>query len=129
MVSGGSNAEMADVTEAYGAARELLDRAEEDAARIRHDADRYRQQREQEAELLVAKARRLLAVAEQKAVVIGQTPAEAQVIDLDDPPDPARAGRGSSAVSTEDAGSPTGLDRMLKTAISRAFEGSFTFGP
>ena len=92
MVSGGSNAEMAAVTEAYGAARELLDRAEEDAARIRYDADRYRQQREQEAELLVAKARRLLAVAEQKAVVIGQTPAEAQVIDLDDPPDPARGG-------------------------------------
>jgi hypothetical protein len=120
---------MADVTEAYGAARELLDRAEEDAARIRHDADRYRQQREQEAELLVAKARRLLAVAEQKAVVIGQTPAEAQVIDLDDPPDPARGGRGSSAVGTEDAGSPTGLDRMLMSAISRAFEGSFTFGP
>ena len=129
MVSGGSNAEMADVTEAYGAARELLDRAEEDAARIRHDADRYRQQREQEAELLVAKARRLLAVAEQKAVVIGQTPAEAQVIDLDGPPDPTRGGPVASARGAEDADAPTGLDRMLQSAISRAFEGSFTVGP
>ena len=121
MVSG-SNAEVAAVTEAYASARELLERAEEDAAQIRFDADRYRQQREQEAELLVAKARRLLAVAEQKAVVIGQTPVETQLIDLGDRPaaDPAE---------DEDASLPTGLDRMLKSAISRAFEGSFTFGP
>ena len=52
------------VSEAYAAARELLRQAEEDAARIRADADRYRRQREQEAELLVGKARRLLTMAE-----------------------------------------------------------------
>jgi hypothetical protein len=52
------------MSETYGAARELIVRAEEDAARIRAEADRYRRQREQEAELLVAKARRLLEVAE-----------------------------------------------------------------
>jgi hypothetical protein len=108
------------VTEAYGAARELLDRAEEDAARIRSDADRYRRQREQEAELLVAKARRLLTVAEQKAVVIGQTPRAPGIIDLT--AEEALDHRSADAIL------PTGLDRMLRSAIARAFDASYQIG-
>lgn len=60
--------------EAYSTARELLLRAEEDAAQIRVAADRYVRQREQEAGLLIAKARRLLAVAEERAAAIDATP-------------------------------------------------------
>jgi vacuolar-type H+-ATPase subunit H len=66
------------VSEAYGTARELLRQAEEDAAQIRADADRYRRQREQEAELIVGKARRLLEMAEGR--VAAPKPV---VIDLD----------------------------------------------
>jgi hypothetical protein len=110
--------EAAAMSEAYGAARELLDRAEEDAARIRSDADRYRRQREQEAELLVAKARRLLAIAEQKAIVIGQTPGGPRVIDLTAAAAPSR--------ESVDAIVPTGLDGMLRSAIARAFDSSYT---
>jgi hypothetical protein len=113
--------EAAAVTEAYGAARELLDRAEEDAARSRSDADRYRRQREQEAELLVAKARRLLSVAEQKAVVIGQTPRAPRVIDL--------AAEQAPDHGSADAIVPTGLDSMLRSAITRAFDTSYRLGP
>jgi hypothetical protein len=68
------------VTEAYSAARELLRQAEEDAARMRADADRYVRQREQEAGLLVAKARRLLAMAEQRAIDLRPV-----VVDVDAP--------------------------------------------
>ncbi len=105
------------MTEAYGAARELIDRAEEDAARIRSDADRYRRQREQEAELLVAKARRLLAIAEQKAVLIGQTPRAPRVIDL--------TAEGAPSHEPVDTLVPTGLDSMLRSAIARAFDSSY----
>ena len=73
------------MSEAFTTARELLGRAEEDAARVRAEADRYVRQREQEAEMIVAKARRLLAMAEQKAALIAATPAPT-VIDLDAPP-------------------------------------------
>jgi hypothetical protein len=124
--------EALEVSEAYGAARALLERAEADAARIRLDADRYRRQREQEAELLVAKARRLLAVAEQRAASMGraqvpphvppraEVPEAPGVIDLTrlDPPD-----REAAEVVV-----PTGLDRMLQSAIARAFDGSFHLG-
>ncbi len=58
------------VGEAYAAARELLRRAEDDATRVRADADRYLRQRQLEAELVVAKARRLLAIAEERAAAI-----------------------------------------------------------
>jgi hypothetical protein len=111
------------VTEAYSAARELLERAEQDAARIRSEADRYRRQREQEAELLVAKARRLLEMAEARAATIAAPPAvgataEPAVVDL-------------AGLETADGDAPvvpTGLDRMLRSAITRAFDGSFHFG-
>jgi hypothetical protein len=116
------------VSEAYGAARELLERAEQDAAQIRAEADRYRRQREQEAELLVAKARRLLAVAEQRAASLGQArvpPAPAQadgpaVIDL------VSLEAGDAEVA--DLMVPTELDQMLQSAIARAFDGSFHLG-
>jgi len=118
------------VSETYGAARELLERAEADAERIRADADRYRRQREQEAELLVAKARRLLAVAEQRAASISQTPAprtaapadHSQVVDL------GAAEAAEAAARAVGAPVPTGLDRMLQAAIARAFDSSFHLG-
>jgi len=119
-VAGGASTGASGVTEAYGAARDLLDRAAEDAARIRSDADRYHRQREQEAELLVAKARRLLTIAEQKAVVIGQTPHAPRVIELSAIDAPTR--------ESADRLLPTGLDRMLKIAIARAFDASVHVG-
>jgi hypothetical protein len=120
------------VSETYGAARELLERAEADAAVIRADADRYRRQREQEAELLVAKARRLLAVAEQRAASI-----EAQAVCRAPAPATAPAtGSGAAVVDlttadgrgNDDTVVPTGLDRMLQSAIARAFDSSFHLG-
>lgn len=119
-MAGGTGMEAAAVSEAYGAARALLDRAEEDAARIRSDADRYRRQREQEAELLVAKARRLLAIAEQKAVVIGRAPRAPRVIDL--------TAHEAGARDSVDTIVPTGLDAMLRSAIARAFDTSYQLG-
>jgi hypothetical protein len=120
------------VSETYGAARELLERAEADAAVIRADADRYRRQREQEAELLVAKARRLLAVAEQRAATI-----EAQAARRGPAP-PAETATGSGAAvidltaadrrGNDDIVVPTGLDRMLQSAIARAVDSSFHLG-
>jgi hypothetical protein len=122
------------VSETYGAARELLERAEADAAAVRAEADRYRRQREQEAELLVAKARRLLAVAEQRAASIEaeaarQAPAPAPsaraagsddaVVDLTE---------GERGIRADQPVVATGLDRMLQSAIARAFDSSFHLG-
>jgi hypothetical protein len=101
------------VSQAYVAARDLLRQAEEDAARIRADADRYRRQREQEAELIVGKARRLLEMAEQRAVA-----PQPLLVDLDAPP--------AAAPQVEErVGAPTGrvesaLDAILATAVSNA---------
>jgi hypothetical protein len=69
-VASGSSWNATVVSDAYAAARELLQRAEEEAAKLRTEADRYVRQREQEAALLVAKARRVLAVAEERAAVL-----------------------------------------------------------
>lgn len=57
-------------TSAFRAARQLLDVATEEAARIVAEAERRARAREQEADLLVAKARRLLEAAEAKAAAI-----------------------------------------------------------
>ena len=98
------------VTGAYATARALLRQAEEDAARIRAEADRYRRQREQEAELIVAKARRVLTMAEERAAAPRQ-----RVVDVDAPaPDdvaavPPGGQRGESA-----------LDAILAAAVSNA---------
>ena len=121
------------MSETYGAARELLERAEADAARIRADADRYRRQREQEAELLVAKARRLLAVAEQRAASISQTagsahgrppPTDSQVVDLGG----RRGRRGRRRRGRRRARCPPGSTACCQSAIARAFDGSFHLG-
>ncbi len=135
------------MSDAYGVARELLERAEQDAARIRAEADRYLRQREQEAELLVAKARRLLAVAEQRAASL--TPVQPQAPDaaassvVTDSNERAvgspGTGAGSPRVVDLDAYErsvrdgaapivPTGLDDMLKTAIAKAVDRSFHLG-
>jgi hypothetical protein len=110
---GGSEPGSRAVTEAYATARELLRHAEDDAARIRTDADRYRRQREQEAELIVAKARRLLTMAEDRArgprpVVVDLDAPAAQDVSLEEPV-VAAAPRASSA-----------LDSILATAVSNA---------
>jgi hypothetical protein len=136
-------ADPVEVTASFTAARELLLGAEVEAARIRTDADRYARQRAQEAELLVAKARRLLGAAEEKAALILATaragspaapPAEpVAVIDLTgtDPvvtvasdADSSRAGRGAPG-----GPAPTELDRMLASAIAHAVEASLPADP
>ena len=116
------------VNEAYGAARALLERAEEDATRIRADADRYHRQREQEAELLVAKARRLLAVAEQRAASIARAPAPSPDVDPEGRTMIDVTRLEAPKVEASDRTVPTGLDRMLQSAIARAFDTSFHLG-
>ena len=114
----------------FGPARELLERAEADARGARADADRYVRLREQEAEMLVAKARRVLTAAEQKAAVIIAT-ARAQVadgtLDLTELGSDEEIGRviapGASRLYLGDH--PTRLDRMLASAIAHAVEESF----
>jgi hypothetical protein len=101
------------VSQAYAAARDLLRQAEEDAARIRADADRYRRQREQEAELIVGKARRLLEMAEERA-----TTPRPVAVDLDAPlePDP----RAEELVAAPSGRAESALDAILATAVSNA---------
>ena len=116
------------VSEAYAAARDLLRQAEDDAARIRADADRYMRQREQEAELLVAKARRLLTLAEEKAAAPRPV-----VLDVDAPPPGPRwdlelpgGGRTFDDLDAPASGHPgslrtrTDLDSILAAAVSNA---------
>ena len=125
-VPDGTSEDVLVLSETFAAARELLRVAEEDAARIRADADRYVRQREQEAELLIGKARRLLAMAEQRAVTIAAARRDV-VIDLDaaEPPPPA-------AVVEEQpprhlrAPAPSGLDGILASAIAKAVDRSFS---
>ncbi|MFL6206108.1 MAG: hypothetical protein ACJ739_12245 [Acidimicrobiales bacterium] len=109
----GSDPDSVVVSEAYAAARDLLRHAEEDAARIRADADRYRRQREQEAELIVGKARRLLTMAEDR--VANPRPV---VIDVDAalPPDP----EGEAPAPAVAPRAESALDAILATAVSNA---------
>lgn len=114
----------------FGGARELGERVEADARRARADADRYVRLREQEAEMLVAKARRLLIAAEQKAAVIIAT-ARAQVadgaLDLTEPAAEDDIGRviapGAARLYLGDH--PTRLDRLLASAIAHAVDDTF----
>jgi hypothetical protein len=114
----------------FGVARELIERAEADARTTRVEAERYARLREQEAEMLVAKARRLLAAAEQKAAVIIAT-ARAQVadgtIDLTAFDEPEQIGRfiAPGAARLFRDGHPTRLDRMLASAITHAVDDTF----
>jgi multidrug efflux pump subunit AcrA (membrane-fusion protein) len=115
---------------AFGTARALLDGAEADARSTRADADRYVRLREQEAEMLVAKARRVLLAAEQKAAVIIAT-ARAQVADGTLDLTQSVADEEISRVIAPGAsrlylgGHPTRLDRMLAAAITHAVDESF----
>jgi hypothetical protein len=114
----------------FGGARELLERAEADARRARADADRYVRLREQEAEMLVAKARRLLTAAEQKAAVIIAT-ARVQVadgrLDLTEPASEEEIGRvvAPGAARLHVGHHATRLDRLLASAIAHAVDDTF----
>ena len=140
------------VREAYAAARDLLRRAEEHDEHVRAEADRYARRREQEVELLVAKARRLLEVAEGRAAAI-----ESGVVTLGTGGPPPRHLRhddahGPSAPDVDltttdpqpdDDGAPSldltaperaqriqsDLDRLLAQAIAHAVDRSFSAGP
>ena len=139
------------VREAYAAARELLRRAEEHAEQVRGDADRYARRREQEVELLVAKARRLLEVAEGRAAAIesGVVPPGAggppprhlrqddahvtQPADIDLTAADLRSAD-AEAAALDPAPARTmriqsDLDRLLAQAIAHAVDRSFTTGP
>ena len=113
---GGSDPGSVAVTEAYAAARDLLRQAEEDAARIRAEADRYRRQREQEAELIVGKARRVLEMAEGRAAA----PKPVAVVDVDAPAVPEAPGAGSEPAPVRAGGAESALDAILATAVSNA---------
>ena len=134
MVSGTSTNEPV-VSEAFAAARELLRRAEDDAARMRADAHRYVRQREQEAELLVGKARRLLEIAEQTAASIESTaardsqrpPRHLRVDGSDDPADDPVV-LDLDAAAAEPSRLRSDLDRLLADAIGRAVDQSFPSG-
>ena len=111
--------------EAYGIARELIDRATAEAEACRAEAARYARRREAEADLLLDKARRVLAAAEAKASVIIATaqflphlPGDT-VIDLD-----ALAhviAPGASVLQ----GPSSRLDGMLASAIAHAVTDAF----
>jgi hypothetical protein len=118
----GHGTDTAVVSDAFVAARELLRGAEEEAARLRADVDRYVRQREQEAELLVGKARRLLAMAEERAASI-----EAGEASRPTPVDPTTESDRSPDLGTPDEPArpePTGLDAVLASAIAKALDGS-----
>ncbi len=129
-VTSGTSTDAALMSEAFSVARELLQRAEEDAARIRADADRYVRQREQEAELLVGKARRLLEIAEQTAASIAVGPRHMapddgdRVIDLD-----AEAAVGRRLLVPESLAGRSDLDRLLAAAVAKAFDDTFPIDP
>jgi hypothetical protein len=120
--------EAAAVRDAYATARELLLRAEEDAARIRAEADRYVRQRHLEVELVVAKARRLLAIAEERAAALdaGTAPLAPAASSAAEP-DTVIDLTGDDAVRDSDPAPgvgrrSTGFDSILAGAVSRAIE-------
>lgn len=133
------------ISEAFAAARELLSRAHDDAAEVRAAADRYVRQREAEAELLVAKARRVLAAAEARSSTMPRAPAPPAasadepdlVIDLDAlaaspaepvPPSPARRSVRPVVEATRSEGAD-GFDGILASAVSRAVDRALTPEP
>ena len=112
-------------------ARELLAAAEADAASIRAEAHRYARQREQEAELLVAKARRILSVAEVKAAaMLVAARSQGPVLDLDGPvvavPIDEPSDDQVRRIVASRASSPMGLDRLLASAIASAVDRTFS---
>lgn len=146
------NADRPVISSAFAAARELLSQAEDDAAEVRAAADRYVRQREAEAELLVAKARRVLAAAEARSATMRRaadlpaddadhrSPATTspeggdEVIDLDalagSPPVAAPASPARRPVRlVVDATRPSdadGFDGILASAVTHAVDRALT---
>jgi len=119
------------VASAMSAARELLAAAEVDAAGIRAEADHYARQREQEAELLVAKARRILSVAEEKAAGLLVTArSHGHGLDLDEPvvsvPIDEVTDDQLRRIVAPRAASPMGFDGRLASAIASAVDRTFS---
>jgi hypothetical protein len=116
-------------TDAVAGALALLRDAEDAAGRTRAEAERYARQRQNEADLLVAKARRLLVAAEEKAgVIVAVAHSEArQVIDLDALAASSMLGLGQVVApgATTLSGGKTRLDSMLAAAISNAVDHAF----
>jgi hypothetical protein len=115
----------------FGSERELVERAIAEARAAKADADRYVRQREQEADLLVAKARRVLVAAEQKAAVIIST-ARTQAADgtldltqLESADDDIGRVIAPGASRLYVGNHPSRLDRMLASAISQAVDDTF----
>lgn len=111
-------------TSAFRAARQLLDDAAAEAARIIDEAQREARTRQREADLLVAKARRLLEAAEAKAAVVVATAQAAgpgpTLLDLTDgslrrivAPDATVLPRGSLAAR---------IDEIVASAVAQAVE-------
>jgi len=113
--------------DAVAGALALLRDAEEAAARTRQEADQYARQRQNEADLLVAKARRLLVAAEEKAgVIVATARVEAsQVIDLDALTAAMDEVRVVAPGATTRSHGPTRLDSLLATAIANAVDHAF----
>jgi hypothetical protein len=135
-VTSGASTDAALMSEAFSVARELLQRAEEDAARTRAEADRYVRQREQEAELLVGKARRLLEIAEQTAATIESSGARERghaprhlLVDRRDEPAPVILDLDAAAATDPATQLRSDLDRLLADAIGRAVDLSFPSSP
>ena len=117
------------VSEAYAAARELLRQAEVDATRLRADADRYVRRREQEVELLIAKARRLLEVAEGRAAAMAAARAAPPAAAADHAPAPTERVAIDLNAGTAGGRLQSELDRLLAHAIGKALDRSFLHGP
>jgi hypothetical protein len=119
----------AEVRHAYAIGRELVERAAEEAEALRAEAGRYARQREREADLLVEKARRVLAAAEAKASVIIATAqylphlSRDEVIDLD-----ALAHVIAPGASVLQGALPSRLDGLLASAIAHAVTDAFSEG-
>lgn len=115
--------------DAVSEAMALLRDAEDAAGRTRAEAERYARQRQTEADLLVAKARRLLVAAEEKAdVIVAVARSEArQVIDLDALAASSMVDLGQVVApgATTLSGGATRLDSMLAAAISNAVDQAF----
>ncbi len=114
----------------YAVARQLLEEAEAEVQRRHEHADHYARVRESEADLLIAKARRVLEAAEERAAVIVAV-ARAQrgdvVIDLTDTDEFAQIGHffAGDAARLSRGGHRARLDGMLASAITHAVDDAF----
>jgi len=124
-----ATADAAAMRHAYGIGRELMEVAAEEADGLLAEAARYARQREREADLLVDKARRVLAAAEAKASVIIATAqflphlSGDEVIDLD-----ALAHVIAPGASVLQGALPSRLDGLLASAIAHAVTDAFPEG-